>query len=70
MTIWNAQMILSSVIEETWNNARVQEWEHECKKADSAGSLEMLVKVRISLIFCEMEKLMTLRFCNLCYLLK
>jgi hypothetical protein len=41
-------MILSSVIEETWNNARFQEWEHECRKAETAGSLELLVKVRIS----------------------
>ena len=42
-------MILSSLIKEDWINTCSLEWEHQCRNADTAGSLEMLVKVRIDL---------------------
>ena len=47
-------MILSSVIQESWINTRVLEWENECRNAESARSLEMLVKVRNALLYHKM----------------
>jgi hypothetical protein len=49
LTLWTLflpQIILPSLFKEDWIGTCSVDWEHKCRNAGTAGSLEILIKVR------------------------